>query len=63
MYGCGVSLVGPAMLSLSYWFPLPFWDKETGFVLSFVEARRFLTSMWCVSPFETVNLLVKLVPT
>lgn len=30
---------------------------------SFVEARRLLATMECVSPFEIVKLLVKLVPT
>lgn len=63
MYGCGVSLVGPALASLNHWFPLHYWDKETGFVPSFVEARRLLASMQCVPPFEIVKLLVKLVPT
>lgn len=63
MYGCTVPLVGPALASLSHCFPLHYWDKETGFVPSFVEARRLLTSMQCAPPFEIVKLLVKLVLT
>lgn len=55
--------MGPALVSLNHWFGLHYWDKETGFVPSFVEARRLLVSMQCVPPFETVKLLVKLLQT